>query len=288
MRASVIPASDWEYTGMAPTGIAGTVVRRDGGRSLVKHMEDGNMSSARCRRIWAAFTLIELLVVVAIIAILAAMLLPALSAAREKARRSSCISNLKQMATALEAYLGDYAGYYPNWPAVSPDEAGGVGTDRGYYTSRSRNGDPVRVQTQTYNQWVTSDSEMGRALYFVSGIANWRSIAVYANDTYNYYGDYVDGVNRMLAPVKMGILLNAGYVADHRSMYCPSGLGMPSPGGKWMSGSIQELSQVAGFVGGTGDAKSLFTADYTAARWDGAIKGAAGKEGGNRLTLRSG
>lgn len=60
------------------------------------------------------FTLIELLIVIAIIGIMAAILFPVFARARENARRSSCQSNLKQIALACLQYVSDYDSYYPN------------------------------------------------------------------------------------------------------------------------------------------------------------------------------
>jgi prepilin-type N-terminal cleavage/methylation domain-containing protein/prepilin-type processing-associated H-X9-DG protein len=72
------------------------------------------LHSRERRPIHSIFTLIELLVVIAIIAILASMLLPALTQARESGRKILCLSNIKQVGQIFEFYATDYDGYYPS------------------------------------------------------------------------------------------------------------------------------------------------------------------------------
>ena len=67
-----------------------------------------------------AFTLIELLVVISIIAILAALLLPALARSKESGRRTSCVNNLRQLVLSLNVFTGDNDGQFPQMNTTNP------------------------------------------------------------------------------------------------------------------------------------------------------------------------
>jgi prepilin-type N-terminal cleavage/methylation domain-containing protein/prepilin-type processing-associated H-X9-DG protein len=105
-----------------------------------------------------AFTLIELLVAIAIIAILAALLLPALNRARQAAQGASCLNNLKQWGTATHLYAGDNDDFLP-----TDGTPNGTSTNSGWYNALPR---ALRLPIYQEMPWHTNAAiDPGRSLW---------------------------------------------------------------------------------------------------------------------------
>ncbi len=156
------------------------------------------------RALPTGFTLIELLVVIAIIAILAAILFPVFAKAREKARTSSCGSNVKQIALGLMQYAQDYdekmCSYEPPWPAVPAVGAGADWWNGIYpytknvqvYVCPSR---PRQQTTWTYNNHtfpVMPSYGMNQALYglAMASMSQVASTALVGDSCHPMSGDW--------------------------------------------------------------------------------------------------
>ena len=179
------------------------------------------------------------------------MLLPALAAAREKARRTVCLNNLKQVGIGLESYLGDYGQYFPSSPMMAagptadnpakgeiswtyPYNSTGNSAkgslfnfDEGRYTDGRGNWVGTGyVSNPSVSTWAAGDywhkdrQPLGRQRTIFTG---WRHSRIWNQNTPPAVGSLNVG------PIGLGNLLVGNYMGDARAFYCPSAAGTMPP-----------------------------------------------------------
>jgi prepilin-type N-terminal cleavage/methylation domain-containing protein/prepilin-type processing-associated H-X9-DG protein len=170
------------------------------------------------------FTLIELLVVIAIIAILAAILFPVFARAREKARQSSCLSNVKQISLGAMMYTQDYDETYPPGLVGSPGMGQGVVSQSNYFLDSKMHYDIIYPYVMNVQVFFCPSGNKGSA---------------YSSD-YGFNGNLCRDVRTGTLPVKMAAVkapaeiftcLDAGpYMVDQYDVTGPQGAFWYVPG----------------------------------------------------------
>ena len=173
------------------------------------------------------FSLIELLIVISIIAILAGMLLPALNAAREKARSISCTSNLKQLLLSQQFYIGDYKDFLPM--AYGDMRVNPTYTPWWFQLLRYSNSSlqPYMFYEKKNLALLICPSASENMLYFGKTSAgncnNWKFQTTYA---YNRYTGWADTSNTLYDPKRASRIKQpskALTIGDGNSVFATNG-----------------------------------------------------------------